>query len=44
MKMLGQIFGKEAEVETELATINDSIKALNTKATADGKSTCYSRE
>lgn len=37
VKMLGQIFGKEAEVETELATINDSIKALNTKATADGK-------
>lgn len=37
VKMLGQIFGKEAEVETELAAINESIQALNTKATADGK-------
>ncbi|MNO38985.1 putative ABC transporter solute-binding protein YclQ precursor [compost metagenome] len=37
VKMLGQIFGKEAEVEAELATINDSIQALNTKVTADGK-------
>lgn len=37
VKMLGQIFGKEAEVETELAAITDSIKALNEKATADGK-------
>ncbi|WP_375105078.1 siderophore ABC transporter substrate-binding protein [Paenibacillus sp. RS8] len=37
VKTLGQIFGKEAEVETELASINDSIKALNEKATADGK-------
>ncbi|MEK5253058.1 siderophore ABC transporter substrate-binding protein [Paenibacillus sp. FSL F4-0125] len=37
VKTLGQIFGKEAEVETELASINNSIKALNEKATADGK-------
>lgn len=37
VKMLGQIFGKEAEVETELTAINESIQALNTKATADGK-------
>lgn len=37
VKTLGQIFGKEAEVETELAAINDSVKALNEKATADGK-------
>ncbi|WP_339316986.1 siderophore ABC transporter substrate-binding protein [Paenibacillus sp. FSL R10-2734] len=37
VKTLGQIFGKEAEVETELTAINDSIKALNEKATADGK-------
>lgn len=37
VKMMGQIFGKEAEVETELATINDSIKALNEKVTAESK-------
>jgi iron complex transport system substrate-binding protein len=37
VKTLGKIFGKEAEVEAELATINDSVQALNTKATADGK-------
>lgn len=37
VKMLGQIFGKEAEVETELALINESVQALNAKATADGK-------
>ncbi|NIK79619.1 iron complex transport system substrate-binding protein [Paenibacillus castaneae] len=37
VKTLGQIFGKEAEVETELASINDSIKTLNDKATASGK-------
>jgi iron complex transport system substrate-binding protein len=37
VKTLGKIFGKEAEVEAELATINDSVQALNTKATDDGK-------
>lgn len=37
VKMLGQIFGKEAEVETELTAINASIEALNAKAVADGK-------
>lgn len=37
VKTLGQIFGKEAEVETELTAINDSVKALNEKAKADGK-------
>jgi iron complex transport system substrate-binding protein len=37
VKTLAQIFGKEAEAETELATINDSIKALNEKATASAK-------
>ncbi|OMD55385.1 ABC transporter [Paenibacillus odorifer] len=37
VKTLGQIFGKEAEVEAELATITDSVKALNEKAKADGK-------
>ncbi|CAH1057136.1 siderophore ABC transporter substrate-binding protein [Paenibacillus pseudetheri] len=37
VKTLGQIFGKEAEVEAELATINDSVKALNEKAKAGSK-------
>ncbi len=37
VKMMGQIFGKEAEVETELTTINNSIKALNEKVTAESK-------
>jgi len=37
MNTLGQIFGKEAEVEQELKTIEDSIKTLNEKATATGK-------
>lgn len=37
VKTLGQIFGKEAEVETELTAINDSVKALNEKAKTDGK-------
>ncbi|RNB57159.1 siderophore ABC transporter substrate-binding protein [Brevibacillus gelatini] len=37
MKTLGTIFGKEAQVEEELAKINDSIKQLNEKATASGK-------
>ncbi|ANA83268.1 siderophore ABC transporter substrate-binding protein [Paenibacillus glucanolyticus] len=37
MNTLGQIFGKEAEVEKEMAAINENIKALNEKATATGK-------
>lgn len=37
MHTLGQIFEKETEVEQELAAIDDSIKALNEKATASGK-------
>lgn len=37
MKTLGQIFGKEAQVDEELAKINDSIKQLYEKATASGK-------
>lgn len=36
-KTLGQIFGKEAEVDAELATVNDEIKVLNEKAAASGK-------
>ncbi|MBM6618927.1 siderophore ABC transporter substrate-binding protein [Bacillus suaedaesalsae] len=36
-KQLGEIFGKEKEVETELAKVEKSIKALNEKATNDGK-------
>jgi len=34
---VGEIFGKESEVETELATIEADIEALNEKATASGK-------
>lgn len=37
MKTLGTIFGKEGQVEEELAKINDSIKKLNEKAAASGK-------
>ncbi|WP_018754615.1 siderophore ABC transporter substrate-binding protein [Paenibacillus terrigena] len=36
-KTLGQIFGKEAEVDKELASIDESIKALNEKVTANKK-------
>ncbi|MED2008068.1 siderophore ABC transporter substrate-binding protein [Brevibacillus borstelensis] len=36
-KTIGQIFGKEAAVEEELAKINESIKKLNAEATASGK-------
>lgn len=36
-KLLGEIFGKEAEVETELASVEEAIAALNEKATASGK-------
>ncbi|MRH42109.1 ABC transporter substrate-binding protein [Aquibacillus halophilus] len=34
VELLGQIFGKEAEVEAELTAINDEITALNEKAIA----------
>lgn len=34
---IGQIFGKEKEVETELAAIDTEIKGINEKATANGK-------
>ncbi|MFC0273338.1 siderophore ABC transporter substrate-binding protein [Metabacillus herbersteinensis] len=34
---LGEIFGKEAEVEEELVKVEESIKALNETATASGK-------
>lgn len=37
MKILGTIFGKEAQIDEELARINDSIKKLNEKATSNGK-------
>ncbi|MGG4036134.1 siderophore ABC transporter substrate-binding protein [Paenibacillus cisolokensis] len=37
MEKVGQIFGKEAEVEAELAHIDSEIQALNEKATAGGK-------
>ncbi|MDK8181406.1 siderophore ABC transporter substrate-binding protein [Paenibacillus sp. UMB4589-SE434] len=37
VKILSKIFGKEAEADKELAAIDDSIKALNEKATASGK-------
>lgn len=36
MNKLGQIFGKEKEVEEELATINEAIKELNAKVTEKG--------
>lgn len=36
-RTLGQIFGKEAEVEQELVKVNEDIAALNEKATATGK-------
>lgn len=34
---IGQIFGKEEEVKTELANVEAEIKALNEKVTASGK-------
>ncbi|PAD75783.1 siderophore ABC transporter substrate-binding protein [Paenibacillus campinasensis] len=37
MHTLGQIFDKDVEVEQKLADIEESIKALNEKATASGK-------
>jgi iron complex transport system substrate-binding protein len=36
-KTLGKIFGKEDKVEEELAKVEESINALNEKATAEGK-------
>jgi len=37
MKTLGQIFGKEAEVEAELQAINETIADVKQKAEASGK-------
>lgn len=37
VKTLGQIFGKEAEAEKEIAAINDSIKALHDQVSTNGK-------
>lgn len=37
MNTLGQIFGIEAEIEKELASIDENIKAVNEKASATGK-------
>ncbi|MDO3681880.1 siderophore ABC transporter substrate-binding protein [Paenibacillus ehimensis] len=37
VKLLGQIFGKEAAAEKELAAISDSVKKLKEKASAGGK-------
>lgn len=36
-KMLGQIFGKESQVESELAKVNDTVKAVSQKVKASGK-------
>lgn len=37
MTILGEIFGKQSDVEAELATIEDSIDRLNEKASANGQ-------
>lgn len=37
VKTMGELFGKEAEVEQELAAINDSVKAVNDLTSASGK-------
>lgn len=37
VKTLGEIFGKESEVESELAAINTAIEDLKAKTAADGK-------
>lgn len=37
MNKLGQIFGKEAQVEEQLAAVDKDIKALNDKVKASGK-------
>lgn len=36
-KTLGQIFGKEAQVESELAKVNDTVKTVSEKVKASGK-------
>ncbi|WP_134702109.1 siderophore ABC transporter substrate-binding protein [Ammoniphilus sp. YIM 78166] len=36
-KRLGSLFGKEAQVDEELAKVNASLEALNAKASASGK-------
>ena len=36
MNILGEVFGKEKDVEKELATIKESIQELNTKVTEKG--------
>ena len=36
-KIVGQIFGKEQQVETELKAVSDSIQKLNQKVKANGK-------
>lgn len=36
-KIIGQIFGKEKEVEAELDKVKQSVQELNAKVTADGK-------
>jgi iron complex transport system substrate-binding protein len=36
-KTLGQIFGKEAQVESELAKVNDTVKTVSQKVKASGK-------
>lgn len=37
VKTIGELFGKEAEAEKELAAINDSVTAVNELASAGGK-------
>ncbi|MEF3305964.1 siderophore ABC transporter substrate-binding protein [Paenibacillus sp. GYB003] len=36
-KTLGQIFGKESQVETELGKVNETVKSVNEKVKASGK-------
>ncbi|MBY0099138.1 siderophore ABC transporter substrate-binding protein [Mesobacillus maritimus] len=36
-KLLGEIFGKESEVETEVAKVEEAIAGLNEKAASNGK-------
>lgn len=36
-KTLGQLFGKESQVDTELAKVNDTIKSVGQKVKASGK-------
>ncbi|WP_201305449.1 siderophore ABC transporter substrate-binding protein [Paenibacillus puerhi] len=37
MKTIGQIFGKETEIEKEVATVGESVKKLNAKASSGDK-------